>query len=58
MPPRASIVGYNEFGTPQKLFGMLPLSAKGNQLLVGKAKQIFFPVKNPLWVRSFERLAI
>lgn len=57
LPPGASIVGYTGFGTPQRLFARLPLTAKGNRMLVGKAKQIFFPFKNPLWVRSFARLA-
>jgi hypothetical protein len=57
LPPGASIVGYTGFGTPQQVFAKVPLTAKGNRMLVGRAKQIFFPVKNPLWVRSFERLA-
>jgi hypothetical protein len=57
LPPGALIVGYTGFGTPQQLVAKLPLTAKGNRTLVGRAKQIFFPFKNPLWVRSFERLA-
>jgi hypothetical protein len=56
LPPRGSIVGYTGFGTPQQLFSNLPLSAKGNRMLVGRARQIFFPVKNPLWVKLYERL--
>jgi hypothetical protein len=57
LPPGALIVGYTGFGTPQQLVAKLPLTAKGNRVLVGRAKQIFFPLKNPLWVRSFEHLA-
>ncbi len=56
VPAGNSIVGYTGFGTPQQLFSNLPLSAKGNRMLVGRAKQIFFVVKNPLWVTLYERL--
>jgi hypothetical protein len=56
LPPGEMLVGYSGAGSPQKLFGGFPLTEKGNRLLVGKAKQIFFPVKNPLWVKIYERL--
>ena len=34
----------------------LPLSAEGNRMLVGRAEQVFFPVKNPLWVKQYSQL--
>lgn len=57
LPAGQSLTGYAGLGTPQALFGGLPLSATGNRLLVGGARQIFFPVKNPLWVRAYRDLA-
>jgi hypothetical protein len=56
LPPGEMLVGYSGAGSPQKLFGGVPLTEKGNRMLVGKARQIFFPVKNPLWVKIYERL--
>jgi len=56
LPAGETLVGFSGAGTPQKLFGNLPLSEKGNRLLVGRARQIFFPVKNPLWVREYRQL--
>lgn len=56
LPAGERLTGFSGIGTPQKLFGSLPLSAKGNTMLVGKARQIFFPVKNPLWVKKFMNL--
>jgi hypothetical protein len=57
LPPGQTIRGYSGAGNPQKLFAGLPLSAEGNRMLVGKARQVFFPVKNPLWVKQYQSLA-
>jgi hypothetical protein len=57
LPAGERLTGFSGIGTPQKLFSALPLSEKGNRLLVGRARQIFFPVKNPLWVRRLRKLA-
>ena len=57
LPPGQLIRGYSGPGNPQKLFANLPLTAEGNRLLVGKARQVFFPVKNPLWVKQYQSLA-
>jgi hypothetical protein len=56
LPPSEMLVGYSAVGSPQKLFGSVPLTEKGNRMLVGRARQIFFPVKNPLWVQIYGRL--
>lgn len=56
LPSRERLTGYSGIGRPQRLFGSIPLTAKGNRLLVGRARQIFFPVKNPLWVKHFRDL--
>lgn len=56
LPTGQHLRGYSGPGNPQKLFANLPLSAKGNRLLVGGVRQIFFPVKNPLWIRLYESL--
>jgi len=56
LPAGQQIVGFAGLGTPQKLFANRPLSAKGNRMLVGRAQQVFFPVKNPLWVKLYEQL--
>lgn len=56
LPPGERLTGYSGVGTPQKFFGTIPLTAKGNRMLVGKARQIFFPVKNPFWVKRFRDL--
>ena len=57
LPAGQVLRGYWGPGTPQKLFGNLPLSEKGNRMLVGKARQVYFPVKNPLWVKQYQHLA-
>jgi len=57
LPAGQVIRGYWGPGNPQKLFANLPLSNKGNRMLVGKARQVFFPVKNPLWVKVYQHLA-
>jgi hypothetical protein len=56
LPAGQVIRGYWGPGNPQKLFANLPLSAEGNRMLVGKARQVFFPVKNPLWVKVYQHL--
>lgn len=57
LPAGQSIKGYSGPGNPQKLFADLPLTAEGNRMLAGKARQVFFPVKNPLWVKQYQSLA-
>jgi hypothetical protein len=56
LPAGEKISGYVGKGAPQKLFADLPLSTDGNRMLVGRAEQIFFPVKNPLWVKQYSQL--
>jgi hypothetical protein len=58
LPPGQAIRGYAGPGNPQQLFANLPLTAKGNRMLVGRARQVFFPVKNPLWVTQYQSLAL
>ena len=53
LPPGERLTGYSGIGSPQKLFGNLPFTEKGNRLLVGKARQYYFPVKNPLWIKEY-----
>jgi len=50
------LTGFSGIGTPQRFFAHLPLTDKGNRMLVGKTRQIFFPVKNPLWVKQYRNL--
>ena len=57
LPPAERLVGFSAPGTPAKLFASVPLTQQGNRLLVGKARQIFLPMKNPLWVKLYQRLA-
>jgi hypothetical protein len=57
VPAGQVLRGYAGPGNPQKLLANLPLSAEGNRLLVGKARQVFFPVKNPLWIKEYGSLA-
>ena len=57
LPDGKTLRGYSGPGNPQKLFANLPLTAKGNRMLVGKARQVFFPVKNPLWIKQYQKLA-
>ena len=58
LPAGEQLVGYVGKGAPQRLFGNLPPSAKGNRMLVGQAEQIFFPpAHNPLWVTKYHSLA-
>jgi hypothetical protein len=57
LPAGERLTGFSGIGTPQRLFGNLPLTEKDSRLLVGKARQISFPVKDPLWVREYRKLA-
>lgn len=57
LPPGQVLRGYWGPGKPQQLFANVPLTAKGNRMLAGKARQVFFPVKNPLWVKEYQNLA-
>lgn len=57
LPAGQTLDGYSGPGHPQKLFANLPVTHQGNRMLVGKVRQFFFPVKNPLWVRQFRNLA-
>jgi hypothetical protein len=57
LPAGETLNGFSGPGTPQALFASVPLTAKGNRLLPGGPRQIFFPVKNPLWVKSYRQLA-
>lgn len=57
LPAGEKLVGFSGPGSPQKLFQNLPLTDKANRMLVGRAKQIYFPVKNPLWVKIYSHLA-
>lgn len=56
LPAGQTLTGFSGPGTPQALLANLPLSAKGNRLLSGGPRQVFFPVKNPLWVKPYRQL--
>ena len=56
LPGATRLVGYSGAGAPQRMFGNVPLSARGNRMLVGRVRQIYFPVKNPFWVRLYRNL--
>ena len=59
LPPGERLVGYVGPGAPQRLLGSLPVTAKGNRVLVGQAEQIFFPpAHNPLWVTKYLGLTL
>jgi hypothetical protein len=53
VPSGERITGYVGRGAPQQLFANRPRRAPGNRMLVGMAEQVFFPVKNPLWVNHY-----
>jgi hypothetical protein len=57
LPPGEHLTGYSAPGTPQKLLASLPVTANGNRMLIGKVRQYYFPVKNPLWVKVYRHLA-
>lgn len=56
LPAGEVLVGYKSRAASQSLFWGLPVSA-ANRMLVGGANQIFFPVKNPLWVKQYGTLS-
>lgn len=56
LPPGETLRGYRSRAVPQTLFGGLPVSMT-NRMLVGGSTQIFFPVKNPFWVRTVGTLS-
>ena len=56
LPPGERLTGWSGVGARQPLFGNLPLSAQGNRMLVGGVRQVWFPVKNPLWVQLHRHL--
>jgi hypothetical protein len=56
LPAGASLNAVVGKGAPQKLFGGLPLTERGNRMLVGQAEQVFAAVRNPLWVRKYANL--
>ena len=56
LPSSEKLAGFSGIVAPQKLFGNIPLTEKGNRMLVGRARQIYFPVKNPLWVKQHRHL--
>ncbi len=56
IPTGEKLTGFSGIVAPQKLFGNIPLNEKGNRMLVGRARQIYFPVKNPLWVKQYRNL--
>ena len=56
LPPGDEITGFESKVARQKLFHDLPLSSQGNRMLVGQANQIFFPMKNPLWITRYRDL--
>ena len=57
VPAGQQLVGYTGPGAVQPLIAGQPLSAKGNRLLAGGVRQIYFPVKNPFWVKQYRQLA-
>jgi hypothetical protein len=56
LPAGEILSGYQSRAMPQSLFYGLPVSP-ANKMLAGGAKQIFFPVKNPLWIEQYGSLA-
>lgn len=56
VPKGTSLVAYSGPGSPQKLFANQPLTAAGNRVLAGEAKQYFFLVKDPFMVQQFKLL--
>jgi hypothetical protein len=57
LPAGEQLRGFSSIVAPQRLFANVPLSAKGNRMLVGGARQIFFVVKNPFWIKRHTQLA-
>lgn len=57
LPAGQPLKGYTGAGRSQQLFAHLSPTATGNRMLVGRAMQVYFPVKNPLWVKQYQHLA-
>jgi hypothetical protein len=56
VPAGERLTGFWAIVAPQKLFGNIPLTEKANRMLVGRARQIYFPVKNPLRIKEYRHL--
>jgi hypothetical protein len=56
LPASEKLLGFSGIVAPQRLFGNIPLTQKGNRMLVGRARQFYFPVKNPLWIKKYGEL--
>lgn len=56
LPAGEKVIAFSSIVAPQKLFGSLPLTDRGNRMLVGRARQIYFPFKNPLWIKEYPHL--
>jgi hypothetical protein len=56
LPANEKISGFSSHAAPQKLFHDLPLSAMGNRILAGRARQIYFPVKDPFRITRYSVL--
>ena len=56
LPGGKELTGFSGSGNPQKLFANKPLSAEGNRMLVGRVRQLYFPVKNPFWITKMRNL--
>jgi hypothetical protein len=57
LPGGQELTGFSGSGNPQKLFANKPMSAEGNRMLVGRVRQLYFPVKNPLWITKLRHLS-
>jgi hypothetical protein len=58
VPAGQTLSGYASHAASQALFCGVPVStSRVNRMLVGGARQYFFPVKNPLWVTRYGTLA-
>ena len=56
LPSGERLTGWTGAGARQPLIGGLLLSAAGNRMLVGGVRQVWYPVKNPLWVQLHRNL--
>ena len=56
LPANEKISGFSSYAAPQKLFADVPLSALGNRILAGRARQIYFPVKDPFRITRYSVL--
>ena len=56
LPGGQELTGFTGPGNPQKLFASKSLSVEGNRMLVGRVRQVYFPVKNPFWITKLRNL--